>query len=479
MSSRPLNVLVVTEDRRVLRHLSKALGAFGYCVQQAADQALAASILEGGRPDVLIVDSQPNFQATLQFCGSSLGHIPPGEVHTLLLLGDPTPQDVTDALEAGVDDFLAKPIVHGELLARLRAAARVLEFERRMRRQAGIDSVTGLPNRTSFLAKFQSELAGNPTQYTPAACVLVDLDLLGRINHTHGHPAGDATLRAVAEKLGSLCRREDLLCSFGAGRFCALLRETSEAATDGWVQRVREALAEIEVGLGDTAMHLTASFGITAVNGNAETAETPQDVVDRASRALQTAKSSGRDCAARFGQLDDDAEAWADFAAPGKLFERTTARDVMMPCSLVLRGDETVAEAAELFRQTRLDAMPVVDAGGKLTGLVFQESVVGGPVDTRCAPTQNGNLRVGNVLTTDMPVYDEDTSFATLRDFFTRDSRSTIVIVSDDRPTGLVTPNSLAALSTPLSTESFTPAGPYRDDSTYLQVSDLCPLDQT
>ncbi|MBN2474238.1 MAG: diguanylate cyclase [Pirellulales bacterium] len=460
---------MTAQDRRLLRHLSKSLGAFGYSVQQAADWQQASAALDAAPPDVLIVDAEPNSQEALEFCGSADRQVRPQPLHTFLLVREPSPRQLTDALEAGVDDFLTKPIVYGELLARLRTAARVLEFERRVCRQGGRDPLTLLLSRTLFCDRLSEELSCGSMRRAPAVCILMDLDYLGRINYLYGHPAGDDVLRSVAGLLSGLCRQTDVLSSFGGGRFCTLLHNTSEDEAPAWTDRVRDALAETDFGLGDDSVRLTASFGVASVPREAQT---PEEILDRAGSALEAAKTSGRDCTVRHGDFDGDAEAWADFAAPGKLFDRTKVRDIMTPCTLVLQGDCTVGQAAGWFQCTRDGALPVVDEQGKLAGLLFEKSIVDGPAGLDLA-----SLRVADLVTTDVPVFEEDASFATLRDFLTRDSRSLIVIVDDEVPTGLVTPNVLAALSEPLTSESFAAAGPPGSASEYLLVPDLCPLD--
>ncbi|MEE8451946.1 MAG: diguanylate cyclase [Thermoguttaceae bacterium] len=469
MTSQPLKVLIVAEDRRILRQSSKSLEAFGYTVQQVADWQLALAALDIYSPEVLIVDSEPNPRAALEFCGSADRRVRSGHPYTFLIVGRPTAQELTEGLEAGVDDFLEKPIVHGELLARLRTAARLLEFDRRVAQQAGADLLTHLPSRVLFCDLLRRILSRNNLNREPATCVLADLDYLGRINHLYGYPAGDKVLREVGELLTGFCRQSDFAASFGGGRFGVLLNKTSEDEATTWTDRVREALAETEFSVGDTIERLTASFGIAALQCGLED---PEEVIDRAAAALKVAKHSGRHCVVRHGEFDGDAEAWADFGAPGKLFDCTVARHIMTPCTTVLQGESTIAAASDLFRRTGAEALPVIDQGGKMAGLLLKQSVLSGPIGVQLA-----SLQVRDLLTCDVPVYDEATSFTTLRDFFTRDSRSLVVIVDDDVPTGFVTPNSLAALSSPPVTDRFAPTGPLTAGSRYLMVPDLCPLD--
>jgi diguanylate cyclase (GGDEF)-like protein len=374
-------------------------------------------------------------------------------VFTFLIVPPPNAELVAEAVEAGVDDFLARPIVYGELLARLRAAARVLEFERRLREQADVDPLTGLAKRP-------------PPQAGPnGACVVADLDQLRRINELYGRRSGDAVICAAADRLRGLCTHADALCSLGGGRFAVWMAGKTEAEAAAWAESARSALATAEIPLADGMVRLTASFGVAGADRPAATAEA---VLEQAVRAVQTAKSSGRDCVVRSGEPDGDAAAWAALASPGKLFERTRAGDVMTPCTVRLRPEQPLGEAAALVGPVPPAAVPVVDDGGKLTGLVFPESLAGA-----AGGRGRESPRVADVMTADVPRFEEDATFAALHDFFTRDPRPVAVVTRRGKPTGLVTPDSLASLSHPLAADTFAPGLPFSDKSEYLVVPDL------
>ena len=459
---------MVSADRRLLRHLSRFLGAFGYEVRQAAESSLARAALRSEPPDFLIVDSQPDHRSVLELCRSISSGKGPVVTYVLLLVSQPTARALTEALEAGVDDFLAQPIVYGELLVRLRLGARVLEFERRLRQQATTDPLTGLASFAALCDGWPRRRAAGESA-GPSTCVLIDLDLLSAVNHDHGHAAGDSIIQAAAEKLKDLCGEKELLGSLGGGRFCVLLTGVAEVQAAAWAESARGLLAETEVVLGGQKARFTASLGIAAF---LQGPRAPEEAVARASQAVQAAKHSGRNCVVRFDQLDADARDWADFAAPGRLLERTTARDVMTPCTLFLMPEDTVGRAAAMLEQSRLRAVPVVHHNGALAGLVLDETVLSGR-----SGSQKNPRRVRDVMTADVPAYEEETPLAALRDFFTHDSRSAIVIVHQKRPTGLVTPDNLAALSTPLTSESFAPRESPANSTAYLRVPDLCPLE--
>ena len=232
--------------------------------------------------------------------------------------------------------------------------------------------------------------------------MLVDIDFLEHINRTHGRPGGDDVIRGVAEKLRELATESMFLASFGGGQFCLILPATSDAEATQWADRIRTVLSETEFAVGDSTQRLTVSLGVASHIGASSQVE---NVVGRAREALELAKSSGRNYPVTFGQFDDETEVWRELAAPGRLFEQTVARDVMTPAPIVLGKDHTVAQAAALFSQTRLDTVAVVDEQGKLAGFLLPEDV---KLDG------SGDAPVSEVMSTDVTSYDEQTEFATL-----------------------------------------------------------------
>ncbi|OHB78337.1 MAG: hypothetical protein A2W31_09215 [Planctomycetes bacterium RBG_16_64_10] len=138
----------------------------------------------------------------------------------------------------------------------------------------------------------------------------------------------------------------------------------------------------------------------------------------------------------------------------------------MIPSPLVLRPDDSLAQAAALFRGSQLRALPIVDPKGRLEGILFKSAVA--------AATHQ---QVGDVMTSNVRSLDEETSFADLMEYCSREVTALIVIVRDGRPTGFVSPSQLATLTEPLTTASFAPAEVCSTTSRYLRVADTCAVD--
>jgi diguanylate cyclase (GGDEF)-like protein len=444
MKAQPLTILLVSPQRPTLRHLSKLLQVFGYHVLQAAsfEQGLAA--LAGQRPNLLMVDDEPDFARAIEFCRRAAqqcgGQLP----FTLLVVRDSlSAAELVQAVEAGVDDFLSKPVEHGELLARLRVGARMLEHERRTSEQGSRDAATGLLPRAAFNAAVRRELerAGEK----PLALVHVDLDFTKQLQEVRGRGAADILVREVGAMVARACQDFEPAGRLDYDQFAVLLTNTSQAEAAAWAERLRAVVAEAE--FGESGIKATVSCGVA---GRSDARESAEDLLNHAEQAVQLAKVSGRDCVVRHREFQPEEARWAELAAPGKLFERTIARDVMTPCTVVLQQSDPVGLAAAWLRQTSLRAAPVVDDEGKLSGLVTTRSVL-----SAAERLERASQPVSELMLNDVVSVDEQTTLSALMDCFQNELPMAIVIVCKGRPCGLVTPSGLATLGEQLTTATF------------------------
>ncbi len=457
--SQPLKILVVTEDRALLRQLSQFLTAVGYRVLQAAGPHSAMAALEAENPQIVLLESDVAARSNWALCDLLCEHQQTAGPIKLLLVDQPDVSMVEQALESGIDDFLRTPVDFGELLTRLRAAARLFEFDHRVCQQSHTDPQTGLMSRPALVAQLRRQWTDSGAASPRVACAVLDVDFVGRIKHLHGVAAVNALLRAIVVEINKLQVGSEIIGCLGGDRFCAILPNANCRAAVEWAVNARQAVAAAKFKLGETAWQVTASVGVAS----SETADSPERLIEQATAALQVAKSSGRNCVVRHGEFGPDSQAVTE-----ELLEHTTARDVMIPCTVFLRPNEPLGEAIELLGHTQLDAIPVVDADGTLLGLCEQENVA------TLATSDSRTRLTRDVMTSDVQSFDERKSLTSLLDFFTRDPRRVAMVVRDRRPVGFVTCDSLATLWRPLTTTSYAAEVEYSDTSDYLLVPDLC-----
>jgi diguanylate cyclase (GGDEF)-like protein/PAS domain S-box-containing protein len=178
------------------------------------------------------------------------------------------------------------------------------EAETRIARLAFMDSLTGLPNRPSFLERVDREIRRAEQSHRQLAVLFMDLDGFKNVNDTMGHSVGDKILQMAAERLREGLRPADVvsrsdtlagqveLARLGGDEFTALMvdiyrPDDALAVAQRIVQMMRSPFQ-----LDTRAITLTASVGIALY---------PQDGLDAATllqhadTAMYHAKSSGRD----------------------------------------------------------------------------------------------------------------------------------------------------------------------------------------
>jgi two-component system, cell cycle response regulator len=161
----------------------------------------------------------------------------------------------------------------------------------RLRAEAVRDALTGLPNRRAFEEALLREVARAEREGVPLAALLLDVDHFKRVNDGHGHPAGDAVLRAVAARARCALRAADLLARVGGEELAALLPGADRAAALEAGERVRLAVRASPVEAGNAAIAVTLSVGV-AVRGAGEDGAA---LLARADERLYAAKREGRD----------------------------------------------------------------------------------------------------------------------------------------------------------------------------------------
>ncbi len=168
-------------------------------------------------------------------------------------------------------------------------------LEEQLRRRALHDAVTGLPNRTHFLDRLRSALATDASSAGSAAegftVLFLDVDGFKGVNDSLGHAIGDQLLVAVAEKLRTAIRTQDIAARFGGDEFAVLLHTCDLPAALRVVERIQRAVAE-PLLLPTDEVRVTASIGIAVAEpGSTITAD---DILRDADAAMYRAKAAGR-----------------------------------------------------------------------------------------------------------------------------------------------------------------------------------------
>ncbi len=164
---------------------------------------------------------------------------------------------------------------------------------RRVYEAAMTDGLTGLFNRKHTDERLGAELAFALRHGSPLSVVLVDVDFFKRVNDTHGHPAGDAVLRAVSRTMAQQLRAEDVLGRYGGEEFLVVARGTAKEEALRIAERLRASVAASPIAFEQIVIQVTASFGVSSIACCAAPA-TREALVKLADERLYRAKDTGR-----------------------------------------------------------------------------------------------------------------------------------------------------------------------------------------
>jgi len=297
-AERSSRILVIDGASSISARLKLALPSTTYDVTCRSGADRLTRTIEEIDPDLLIVDlslADPSaFEVCSELRATDLGRgIPILVVSTVPVADD----QVARGLLCGADDFLTIDDRVGEFQARVRVQLRNKRERDRLarlrrerdayRREAVVDTLTGIPNRRSIRTTLERLLAGQ-WQF---AVLFFDVDHFKRVNDTFGHEVGDLVLKAVAGALESSLGPEDHLGRYGGEEFVVVLagadRELSLAAGERYRAAIERTLVP-EIGRAVTASVGVALFDPEAPDENIDV------IVARADGALYEAKRAGR-----------------------------------------------------------------------------------------------------------------------------------------------------------------------------------------
>jgi diguanylate cyclase (GGDEF)-like protein len=162
----------------------------------------------------------------------------------------------------------------------------------RLQRLAALDPLTGVYNRRFGSGRLHEEFTRAGRNSSFLGVLMLDIDHFKQVNDTYGHLVGDRILKSICAIVRSLIREGDVLFRYGGEEFVAVLSAASEADLQGMGERLRRAIEESALSIGDKTVRVTVSIGGVAYpNQNVENEDALVRLTDE---ALYRAKESGR-----------------------------------------------------------------------------------------------------------------------------------------------------------------------------------------
>ncbi|MFH0982179.1 MAG: diguanylate cyclase [Planctomycetota bacterium] len=286
------DLCIIDDDADQRRLMRFSLERLGLTVTEATEGKSALELILRHHPKVVLCDwCMPIMDgaALLQQVREDPGI---AATYFIMITAHDTPTRKYEALEAGADDYLTKPVDHRELVARVRVGLRVWKMQHRLRRAAITDGLTGLYNHDHLNHILEREWKRSRRYGASMSFIMMDIDYFKAINDTYGHLVGNEVLEQIAHLLRSTAREVDALSRFGGDEFAIVAPEARLEDAAALAERIRLSVCELS-NVESLRDHIvTASLGVVAADD--PRVHSAGELVELADRALYVSKRRGR-----------------------------------------------------------------------------------------------------------------------------------------------------------------------------------------
>lgn len=307
-----LDLLLVDDDPLMIARLSKQLQEAGHRVAVCRDGENALKYVFEYNPQMVITDWHMKPVDGLTLCKNLRTSTVWKHGYIIMLTASEDEDALVAAFDAGIDDYVTKPVSLRVLLARIRAGQRLVALQkgideerrenqrftrelaaanRRLEMMANTDILTGLPNRRYALGRLAQEWETAQRFKRPLSVLMLDLDHFKSVNDTLGHEAGDEVLAHAAKVIREAARTSDIACRLGGEEFLVIATNTDGATAVLLGERIRKAIEHNQpVGL-NLLRPITVSIGIS---GSGNIKKSWNELIKMADSALYKVKQGTR-----------------------------------------------------------------------------------------------------------------------------------------------------------------------------------------
>ncbi len=295
-----MRILIAEDDFTSRTILAAVLKKQGHEVVAMVNGAEAwEAMQQSGAPKLAILDWMMPEMDGIEVCRRVRTLETEEQPYIIMLTSRGEKGDIIAGLDAGANDYLAKPFDEGELRARVEVGRRMVEMQaalvksrEALAHQAAHDALTGILNRRAILDSLAHELSRTRRNGKKVGVGMCDLDCFKQINDRYGHQVGDEVLCGFTRIIQDNLRKYDLIGRYGGEEFLVIIPDFWGPAQEAVYERLCEKVAQNTIPTGAGDVSITVSIGVSSGTG----ADTVDALLDKADTALYQAKTKGRNC---------------------------------------------------------------------------------------------------------------------------------------------------------------------------------------
>ncbi len=304
-----MKVLIVEDSRINLRQISSIVSKMGHDIVTAHNGKEAITAFKSENPDIILMDVMMPEMDGYEAARHIKKLVGNRWVPLIFLTAMTEAEDLAEGIDAGGDDYLAKPVNKVILTAKIKAMSRIAAMQKelfelteklesankKLEALSKTDPLTKIPNKRHFSETFEKEWGRAIRNKTSLALLLIDIDFFKKYNDHYGHMQGDWCLKSVAQGLAETLRRPaDFIARFGGEEFIAILPENNTEQGKQVAENMVEHIRSLNIPhvLSETASCVTVSIGVSSVIPTTDAK--PDDLISKADEALYHTKQHGR-----------------------------------------------------------------------------------------------------------------------------------------------------------------------------------------
>jgi two-component system, cell cycle response regulator len=294
-------ILLVDDEPTQRLIMARLLKRAGYEVETAGNGREALSKIDAGDFQLMITDWEMPEMDGIALCSAMRSTPGKGYIYTILLTARDAIEHVVTGLQAGADDYLTKPVIEPELIARLNTGKRIVTLERSLRaaneenrRLSITDPLTGAFNRRYLMEQLPREIDRAVRYGRPLSVLMCDVDHFKKINDTYGHLVGDEVLKWFVATLQNTARTTDWVARYGGEEFVVVLPETSAVNAVTAAEHLRAEVAANPFVSAAANFPVTASFGVSGWRSTIPKGSTLDALMAKCDAGVYASKAAGR-----------------------------------------------------------------------------------------------------------------------------------------------------------------------------------------
>jgi two-component system glycerol uptake and utilization response regulator len=269
-------ILIVDDNPANIDILLELLGTFE--VRAALDGISALEAVQEELPDLILLDITMPGMDGFEVCRRLKKDPKTKEIPVLFLSASSDPDSIIKGFELGGVDYITKPYLAKEIVARVQTHLKLQMTMRILDRLANVDELSGIPNRRRFFARFANLFEQAKSKSIPLFLFIIDIDKFKTINDTYGHAIGDKIIKGFANLVKTNLTKVSCFARLGGDEFVVILTGMSKDEARRQIERLRAAVEQ-----ANFVPELDILFTISA--GMAEQQPTDRNIDELLARA--------------------------------------------------------------------------------------------------------------------------------------------------------------------------------------------------